>query len=718
VFKMKPLATAALAFAAIAGAACASAPPAPPPAPAVTFEQKLGWMLSLEDRRVLSDPSMAPPTAALPPRQGRTTPAVPVYAAQPDLLILARDPEARVRRRAALAIGRTGLAEGVPALTRLLQDAEVEVRGMAAFGLGLLGSRDAVPALTAALTDPSVPVRGRAAEALGLLCAPQQGSQTSPCDAAVPMALADMAQPYIAAVSAIVGDVEVAPSADADAWRLAAYALVRIRDWDALARIALADGKPVTTWWPVAYALQRINNAGALPALAELARTDTVIAASFAVRGLAERARDHMALFTALALDASKDARLRIAAVRALARVPGAESASTLVKVLGTPKIDDNLRLETVTALGAAGDASTVEPLLDLLADEWPVMRSTALAAVARVDPQNLALILSGLQPDPDWTVRASVARLAASLPPEAAEARLLELWNDPDSRVHGAALAAAIQAKLPAAEAWTREALTRTDSGARLAAVADIGRRRASWGAAALRDAYKAWANEPEYSPRAAALTALGQYGAEAARETLAAALSDRDWAVRLRARALLQPIDAAAATPAAIRPVPNTWPEGVYAHPSVVAPVYSPQVSIDTRHGTIVVELDVIDAPLTAWNFLELARKGFYNGVRFHRVVPNFVIQAGDPRGDGQGGAGRTIRDELHPEPYLRGTVGMALAGPDTGGSQFFITHSPAPHLDAGYTVFGKVISGMEVVDRIRQGDVIDRMRVIDGT
>ncbi|HEX6323656.1 MAG TPA: peptidylprolyl isomerase, partial [Vicinamibacterales bacterium] len=75
------------------------------------------------------------------------------------------------------------------------------------------------------------------------------------------------------------------------------------------------------------------------------------------------------------------------------------------------------------------------------------------------------------------------------------------------------------------------------------------------------------------------------------------------------------------------------------------------------------------------------------------------------------------RTIRDELHPAPYLRGTVGMALAGPDTGGSQFFIMHSPAPHLDGRYTVFGKVISGMEVVDRIRQGDVIERMHVVDG-
>ena len=130
------------------------------------------------------------------------------------------------------------------------------------------------------------------------------------------------------------------------------------------------------------------------------------------------------------------------------------------------------------------------------------------------------------------------------------------------------------------------------------------------------------------------------------------------------------------------------------------------------------IQIELAVIDAPLTVENFVTLARKGYFNGLSFHRVVPDFVIQDGDPRGDGEGGPGYTIRDELNELPYVRGTVGMALdPWPDTGGSQYFITHSPQPHLDAKYTVFGRVIAGMDVVDKIQQWDVIRAVRIWDG-
>jgi len=128
-----------------------------------------------------------------------------------------------------------------------------------------------------------------------------------------------------------------------------------------------------------------------------------------------------------------------------------------------------------------------------------------------------------------------------------------------------------------------------------------------------------------------------------------------------------------------------------------------------VATSRGSFTIEFLPEDAPLTVDNFVQLAKRGYFNGIVFHRVVPNFVVQDGDPRGDGNGGPGYQIRCEINEVPYDRGAVGMALSGKDTGGSQWFITHAPQPHLDGGYTVFGRVTAGMDVVDQIARGDVI---------
>jgi cyclophilin family peptidyl-prolyl cis-trans isomerase len=137
-------------------------------------------------------------------------------------------------------------------------------------------------------------------------------------------------------------------------------------------------------------------------------------------------------------------------------------------------------------------------------------------------------------------------------------------------------------------------------------------------------------------------------------------------------------------------------------------------PVASIVTERGTLVIELYGADAPLTVHNFMTLARAGFYRDTRFHRIVPNFVAQDGDPRGDGNGGPGWAIRDELNRRRYERGAVGMALSGPDTGGSQYFLAHSPQPHLDGHYTVFGRLVRGGDVLDALVQGDRILRVDV----
>jgi cyclophilin family peptidyl-prolyl cis-trans isomerase len=136
-----------------------------------------------------------------------------------------------------------------------------------------------------------------------------------------------------------------------------------------------------------------------------------------------------------------------------------------------------------------------------------------------------------------------------------------------------------------------------------------------------------------------------------------------------------------------------------------------------LTTEKGNFTIELLPDDAPITVDNFVKLARSGYFNGLTVHRVVPNFVMQDGDPRGDGNGGPGWSIRCEVNMVPYDRGAVGMALSGKDTGGSQWFVTHSPQPHLDGGYTVFGKVAErDMSVVDKIVKGDKILSVKIFE--
>jgi peptidyl-prolyl cis-trans isomerase B (cyclophilin B) len=147
------------------------------------------------------------------------------------------------------------------------------------------------------------------------------------------------------------------------------------------------------------------------------------------------------------------------------------------------------------------------------------------------------------------------------------------------------------------------------------------------------------------------------------------------------------------------------------------------SKTATIDTSKGTIVVELFDSEVPNTVANFEKLANTQFYDGTRFHRVIKNFMIQGGDPLSKdpnnprvGTGGPGYTIKCETHlnTHKHVAGTLSMAHAGPNTGGSQFFICHSPQPHLDKKHTVFGQVTQGMDVVNRIERNDVINSIRV----
>jgi peptidyl-prolyl cis-trans isomerase B (cyclophilin B) len=127
----------------------------------------------------------------------------------------------------------------------------------------------------------------------------------------------------------------------------------------------------------------------------------------------------------------------------------------------------------------------------------------------------------------------------------------------------------------------------------------------------------------------------------------------------------------------------------------------------TLKTDRGDLVLELFAADAPNTVNNFVFLAREGFYDGTVIHRVIAGFVVQGGDPTGTGRGGPGYTFADEFSKRKHLTGSLSMANAGPGTNGSQFFITYAPQPHLDGHHSVFGQLINGMDVLEKIRQGD-----------
>ncbi len=676
----------------------------------------MSWILRLEDSRILHDPApeAPPPAPAPPPVPARGKPvavaAPPPPPPVPDLARLLTDKEARVRRRAALAVGRVGLADGVPPLVALLADADPEVRQMAAFALGLIADKAARDPLVTALADPAAIVKGSAAEALGLIGDPS---------AAAPVARMATELLSSGALAELPSDeLDVARDTPAAAFRLGVYALTRLKAYDALAGVVLEQsGQPRVRWWPVAFALQRLEDPRSLPALLALLKESSPYTRAFAARGLGAM-KEPAASAALLPLIADPNRSVAIDAVRSLARIGDRAAAAPLLKLVQTSKTEAHLRLEAVTALGLIHGDGVYDTLIDVLGDPSPPIRAAAIKSLAQFDPEGFVTVLSGLDPDANWTVRAALATALGTLAPEAGLPRLRGMLSDQDQKVIPAVLASL--AKLRPADASTIfiEQLKSGDPVVRAAAAHAIAELKPAAGPAALTDAYQRSLDDPTYVARAAVLAALTSYGREAAMPLLTDALADKDWALRVRAATLLTELDPATDAKMRIRPAPLTRPAEWYARPGLTDPPVSTHLYIDTDRGTIQIELAVLDAPATVDTLVGLARRGFFDGLPIHRVVPDFVIQGGDPRGDGEGGPGFTIRDEINQRPYLRGTVGMALDWADTGGSQFFITHSPQPHLDGRYTVFGRVISGMDVVDRIEQWDVIRRVRVWDGT
>lgn len=681
-----------------AAVGCASTPPAEPPA-AATDTRKLAWILWLEDQRLLRDPALP---AADDGGDGAEAGLQP--RAVPDLRRLVGDPRARLRYRAALAIGRVGLPEGGPALVAALADPEPDIRAMAAFGLGLLGEPAAAEPLIAALEDDSPLVQARAAAALGRL------SATGAAEAIGAMVAAHVTVAYD--VDADESGYPLGPRVEA--FRSGVGALAALGDFDALASAVLTEsGDPLLWWWPVADALARVGDPRAAGPLRTLSGVGGAVGVALAARGLGELGDPSAVEPLIELLDPDRRGpRVVLAAVEALGEVGDPSAAPALRRLLQVPDLDTNLLIALVDALAAVDAPETAEIAVELLGHRAPAVRGAALTVLAKLDPDRFLVLLSGLPPDPHWQVRADLARALALVEPDVAAYRLVRLLDDEDRRVVPSVLRALAAVRAPDVAAVLLTHLADEHAGVRETAARLLGGAGGRAAAESLADAYRDDRNAEAPAVRGAVVDALARLGGDAAAEALREALGDRDRAVRVRAAEGLAGRDGPGAVP-----VPRLPPVETYETPELLRPTVSPHVYIDTERGTVQIELAVNEAPLACAHFMRLARSGFYDGMLVDEVAAGRVVHAGDARGRPESFPADRIRAELSPLPFLRGTVGLALDGTDTGGGRFFIALSPQPRLDGRRPVLGAVVDGMDVVDRLQRGDVIRAVRVWDG-
>jgi HEAT repeat protein len=496
------------------------------------------------------------------------------------LTALVTDADPGVRRRAALAIGRVGLPEGVRPLVAALADSQESVRAMSAFGLGLLADPTAAAPLEAALADPSAIVRGRAAEALGQLGATPAAAAIATSAASCPALIAPLAS----------DDEEYPKSLEIEACRLSILALVRLRQFDALARVVLADGKPVSSWWPVAFALQRSRDPRAADALSLMTATPGVYTAAFAFRGLADL-KDSRGVAPALAVISRTDAdpRLRAEAIRALGRTGDARAVQPLMALLSTRTTPTNLVLETISALGASGRIRARSTGCSICFRRHRHRCGRAPWRRPRKwTPKAFCWRFSSSEIDRDWSVRAALASVLGSLPADMARPAITALVDDTDTRVQAPALGALVKAGSPDLDKRLFDALSAPDFGLRTAAAELLADHRPAEGAARLAAAYARGETDATPSARLAVIDAIARVRAAGrtqvpqVTDTLTRALSDREWPVRLRAATLLRQRGVTTAAPA--RPAPIRQTPEFFESDRILRPTYSPQAYIET--------------------------------------------------------------------------------------------------------------------------------------
>ncbi|HSH44831.1 MAG TPA: peptidylprolyl isomerase, partial [Longimicrobiales bacterium] len=613
----------------------------------------------------------------------------------PALGELARNGSPEVRRRAVAAAGRLGDPAARPLLlTALASDPSMAVRADAAFALGEFGdtSRVVVDALRNAVPLTWAPVRAEdtaltveIVAALGKLGTPEAGRMVAEA--------LRRSWPGTGRHSRLIaGEALLA------AWKGA-------RPETRISSITpFLDVPDPALRWRAAYALMRMGAANAsadlLRVMARVDEEEHRIRA-YAARGLSHARTDSVGRAdTARALlEAALDdehPHVRINAISALSGYPDAPMSAMEARLQDR---DANVAIAAAGALGRMGHGAV--PSLGRVAENpvAPVaVRGAALTALGALDTEQAVEIAGAMADAADWHGRYQAARALATIGASAAEADGAGTRAGTDAGESGETWAAVAELLAALAEdADDRVAVAALESAGAAGARLLADERAGATGQRVIRDVRQ-----------------LLETGREGARRRQAAdgVLAVLDSLAGVGTGAGPRPARTEGRDAAFYRDIVQRYVAGPLATGSYPRAV----IRTDTRDGVgeIVLELRSDEAPLTVANFAELAGDGYYDNGVWHRVVPNFVLQDGAPAGYSEGGPGYAIRDEINRLRYSRGALGMALSGPDTGGSQWFITHSPQPHLDGGYTVFGGVVEGMETADAVAQGDGIHSIRV----
>jgi cyclophilin family peptidyl-prolyl cis-trans isomerase/HEAT repeat protein len=601
------------------------------------------------------------------------------------------DPSPQVREKAALAVGRIGGAGTGELLLPLLADSSLDVMTAAALGLGLSGDTTALrPLLQAAFDLPS-----RAATA----AVRSIGWLADSTDRAAHDNLVD----YLVHPSPDTRQAACYALFNADARTKGADLVMFVRkESDELARAAGI------------YALARMGLDA--PQLYQdfMADADPFVRQS-CVRGLGRSSDENNLHYLAMALNDGDD-NVVIEAIRQLGTKDQPAAHEHLWRRLERTE-QANLIVPLLSALQTTEAPLAIERAKELVSDAWP---SWVIGAAARylatVEKDRTVPMLDSLVQVGDRYLRTACAEAYELIKDRRMIARVAALLKDSDPMVREAAFGAAVALDSTDVLHYVDQALNDTDWVMVSLGVDQIGERLLEERLPVLITLSEK-SDTLEVDIRRSLVSVAGQFlerdpGDSLAQLLLADGLLDPNHIVQREA------IDVYAEQLGRdysdrLDPVKPLFSRRQLVR-ALKTHKMNPSALVKTNRGDFEFELYMDIAPLTVLNFIDLAGSHFYEGLTFHRIVPGFVAQGGDPRGDGWGGPPRYIRDEYSLEPFLRGTVGIATSGKDTGGSQFFVTLSPQPHLEGRYTVFGQVVDGMDVVDRLIPGDTIKHIYI----